>query len=222
MPRSMSDFSVAAADLLEPEGVAEHLYAINTRGYSLIPGFLAPEACEVLRGRLASALEAYRPVAGSERSVEDRHLLHDLLATDPLFARLLEDPRLQQLVAPLLGEHWVMYAFTSSSLPPHGSNYGHRVHLDSARFSPLYTFNVGVIWALDPFTGENGATEVLPGSHHSEDVPQAAYFERNCAQINCAPGDLILFHARLLHRSGNNRTDAWRHALTMNCCRSFM
>jgi len=48
-----------------------------------------------------------------------------------MFAGLLEDPRLQQLLAPLLGESWILYAFTSSSLPPGGSNYGNRIHVDS-------------------------------------------------------------------------------------------
>jgi ectoine hydroxylase-related dioxygenase (phytanoyl-CoA dioxygenase family) len=218
----MSDFSVAAADLLEPERVAEHLYSIDTRGYSIITGFLGDGACDALRSRLAESLEAYRPLPGNQRSADDRYLLHDLLARELVFARLLEDPRLQQLISPLLGEHWIMYAFTSSSLPPHGTNYGRRVHLDSARFAPLYAFNIGVIWALDPFTSENGATEVLPGSQHSGAVAPARYFEENCAQITCGRGDLIVFHARLLHRSGENRSGEWRHALTMNCCRSFM
>jgi hypothetical protein len=216
------DFSLAHAVPLDEATVAEHLYAVATRGYSRVPNVLAPAACDLLRDRLERALAEYRPVPGNERSRLDSHLLHDLLCRDVAFARLLEDPRLQQLVAPLLGEHWIMYAFTSSSVPPRGTNYGRRIHVDSPRHSPAYVFNVGLIWALDPFTPETGGTELLPGSQHSALAPGAAYFERECARVECGPGDLIVFHARLFHRSGENRTGRWRHALTMNCCRSYM
>jgi ectoine hydroxylase-related dioxygenase (phytanoyl-CoA dioxygenase family) len=41
-------------------------------------------------------------------------------------------------------------------------------------------------------------------------------------RLTCAAGSMILFDGRLFHRAGDNRTEAWRHALTMNACRSFM
>ena len=33
---------------------------------------------------------------------------------------------------------------------------------------------------------------------------------------------MILFDGRVFHRAGDNGTGAWRHALTLNACRSFM
>lgn len=221
MRHAEAHYSVADAPPLEQALLDDHHYAIETRGYSLLPGFLEPGICELLKEKLAAALQSYMP-PGSERSALDRYLLHDLLCRDIAFARLLEDRRLQQLLAPLLGEHWIMYAFTSSSLPPNDSNYGRRIHVDSPRFNASYTFNVGLIWALEAFTPDNGATEVLPGSHHSASTPSADYFERNQVQLACPQGSLLVFHARLFHRSGFNRSGAWRHALTMNCCRPFM
>lgn len=221
MAKADPDYTLAGAPALDEGLVQEHLYSIETRGYSVIPGFLERGVCDLLRQELSSNVDSYAP-RGSGRSMIDRYLLHDLLCRDVRFARLLEDPRLQQLLAPLLGDHWIMYAFTSSSLPPGDSNYGRRLHVDSARFAPGYTFNIGVIWALDAFGAHNGGTEVLPGSHHSPRTPQPEYFERNMLQLSCPGGSLIVFHGRLLHRSGFNRSGAWRHALTMNCCRSFM
>jgi ectoine hydroxylase-related dioxygenase (phytanoyl-CoA dioxygenase family) len=160
--------------------------------------------------------------AAAERSVLDRYLMHDLLCRNAAFAALLEDPRLQQLLAPLLGEHWILYAFTSSSLPPGETNYGRRLHVDSPRFIPGYPTNMGVLWALDDFLVQNGATEVLPGSHASPLEPAADSFERHKVVLTAAQGAMIVFNARLFHRSGVNRTQQWRHALTMNACRSFM
>ena len=207
---------------LPAAALEEHLYALQTRGYDVIPGFLDPAHCERLKAALARALDEYSPRAGSERSALDRYLLHDLLARDLEIARLLDDPRLQPLVAPLLGEHWILYAFTSSSIPPGGTNYGRRMHVDSPRHICDYATNVGLIWALDAFTPETGGTEVLPGSHSSAQAPSEDYFERNCVQLQCPAGSLVVFQARLFHRSGVNASNRWRHALTMNACRSYM
>lgn len=201
--------------------IDEHLYSLETRGYSLMEGFLPPVACDLLKQALVKALEAYTP-AGSDRSRLDRYLIHDLLARQALFGQLIEDSRLQQLVAPLLGPHWILYAFTSSSLPPGESNYGARIHVDSPRCFVPHVFNVGLMWALDGFTRENGGTLLLPGSHHSPRTPDVAYFENNCIQIECPKGSLVVFNARVFHRAGHNATSEWRHALTMNACRSFM
>jgi ectoine hydroxylase-related dioxygenase (phytanoyl-CoA dioxygenase family) len=202
--------------------LAEHAYAMQTRGYNVIPGFLEAAHCERLKAALQRALDAYAPTAGSERSALDRYLMHDLVCRDLEIAKLLDDPRLQPLVAPILGEHWIMYAFTSSSVPPGGTNYGRRVHVDSARHVPNYASNVGLIWALDAFTKESGGTEVLPGSHNSPEAPTEEYFDRNCVQLECPQGSMVVFQARLFHRSGVNRSRNFRHALTMNACRSFM
>lgn len=207
--------------LFPAELVAAHSYDMATRGYSVIPGVLDPSSCDRLRAALAKAVADYRP-GPTKQSQLDRHLIHDLLCRDRMFAGLLEDPRLQQLLAPLLGESWILYAFTSSSLPPGGSNYGNRIHVDSPRFVPGYTFNVGVMWALDDFTAENGATQFLSGSHHSGAVPDPEFFARNCVQVACAKGSIIAFNARVFHRAGENSTGEWRHALTMNACRAFM
>ena len=217
----MSDLSLSSALLFPDQLVGAHCYDIATRGYSVVPGVLEPSLCARLRAALAQALADYRP-GPTEQSKLDRYLIHDLLCRDRMFAALLEDPRLQQLLSPLLGASWVLYSFTSSSLPPHGTNYGNRIHVDSPRFVPGYVFNIGVMWALDDFTAENGATQLLPGSHHSDAVPDPAFFDRHCVQVRCAKGSMIVFNARVSHRAGENATGEWRHALTMNACRSFM
>ena len=137
-------------------------------------------------------------------------------------AKLLEDERLDKILSQLLGEYWIMYAFTGSSCPPNGTNYGGRVHVDCPRWIENYTTNVGVIWALDDFTVENGGTKVLPASHHADFIPTKEYFEKNAIQVECKKGSLIIFNARVVHSTGFNETENWRHALTMNACRSYM
>ena len=138
------------------------------------------------------------------------------------FAKLLEDHRLQQLVAPHLGKHWIMYAMTSSSIPPYGENYAARLHVDCPRFHPGYIFNMGMIWALDDYTVDNGALKILPGSQHSDISPRFDFFEENAVQVLCKAGSLILFNAKTYHRTCINNTNEWSHSMTLNACRSYM
>lgn len=202
--------------------MTEHQYNIETRGYTVIESFLTDSECETLKKGMVSALEEYKPRNTSERSFLDKYQMHDLLIRDHNYARLLEDPRLDQLIAPCLGQFWIMYAATSSSIPPHGTNYAHRLHVDCPRFQPNYIFNIGVIWALDPYTTENGALKILPGSQHVEAAPSEAYFERNAQELICPKGTLVVFNAKTYHRTRPNNTDEWQHSMTLNACRSYM
>jgi ectoine hydroxylase-related dioxygenase (phytanoyl-CoA dioxygenase family) len=208
--------------LLGSGEIAAHISSLESRGYAVVPGFIDSDECETLASRLQFAIDAYQPRPNSVRSELDRYLIHDLVCRDFAFAKLLDDARLQQLVAPVLGEHWIMYAFTSSSLPPGGTNYGRRVHVDSPRFIEGYPTNIGLIWALDDFNEESGGTEVLPGSHRVADLPQDATFDAHHEKLACERGSLVVFQARLAHRSGVNSGKRWRHALTLNACRSWM
>ncbi len=218
----MSSINMQKKALLSDAVVSEHAYHIQTRGYNVLPGYLTDEECKVLKGSMVKALEEFKPPGVSERSYLDQYLMHDLINRDINYGRLLEDPRLQQLIAPHLGEHWIMYAATSSSIPPHGKNYASRLHVDCPRFYPGYIFNIGIIWALDDYTPENGALKILPGSQHSDETPDIEFFEKHCIQVFCKAGTALVFNAKIYHRTCDNSTDEWSHSMTLNACRSFM
>jgi ectoine hydroxylase-related dioxygenase (phytanoyl-CoA dioxygenase family) len=205
--------------LFQKDIIDNHVLKIETLGFSVIDDFFDENTCLELKFHLEKAIDSYSPVDKSERSLMDRFHMHDLLCQNIVFSRTLEDPRLNQLLAPLIGEFWIMYAYTSSSLPPNGQNYGSRIHVDCPRFIPNYISNVGVIWALDEFTEENGATFVLPGSHNSELIPTEDFFKTNSIRLTCKKGSLVVFNARMWHAAGSNNTDKFRHALTLNACR---
>jgi ectoine hydroxylase-related dioxygenase (phytanoyl-CoA dioxygenase family) len=207
---------------LDNTRIDEHVFKMHSQGYDVFEDYWDEEVCHDLKMKLESVLEQYIPFESSARSFLDAYQMHDLLTKDITFCKTLEDPRLQQIIASILGEHWIMYAYTSSSLPPSGTNYGSRIHVDSPRWINRYPTNIGVIWALDDFTLENGATYVLPGSHNTALVPTEELFNKNSVRLTCKKGSIVIFNARLWHRAGENKTDNFRHALTMNVCRPYM
>ena len=204
------------------EFMEDHVFNMTTLGYNVIPDFFNTEVCDFLRNKLEQAISEYVPFDQSERSVLDKYHMHDLLSKDIVFAKTFEDPRFQQLLASILGEFWIMYAYTSSSLPPNGNNYGSRMHVDSPRFIPNYPTNLGFIWALDDFTLDNGATYALPGSHNTDLMPTEKLFRKKSIRLTCKKGSAIVFNARMWHAAGANTTNEFRHALTINVCRPYM
>ena len=78
---------------------------------------------------------------------------------------------------------------------------------------------ISVIWNLDEFTEENGATEVIPGSHRFVDeVP----CEDNAIKVTMPPGSALVFSGSLVHRGGANHSDKVRLAITPQYCQPWL
>lgn len=196
--------------------------AVRTRGFAIVPSVLPREEALALRPLLQREIDADIRRWSDNPAYVDHWMVHNLMVRDAAFLRLLEHPVMHAHLAPLLGETCIVYAYTSSSMPPGGTNYSRRIHVDCPRVIPGYPTNLGWLLALDDFTDENGATFCLPGSHERTDAPSAADFDAGAVRWYPRAGDAVLFNARLWHAGGENRTDRARHALTLNICRSYM
>lgn len=208
----MTQVAVADAPTLE---------TIRERGFAVVPAVLDAETTSLMKEQLQHAVD--EDLAQWEgRDYPDRWMVHNLMVRHPVFATFLENPVLHAYLTPLLGETCILYAYTSSSMPPSGANYSHRVHMDSPRVIPGYWTNVGVMVALDDYTPENGATRFLPRSFEDEVPPSVEDFLERSEQTFPKAGEAVIFNARTWHMGGMNRSSSPRHALTLNICRSYM
>lgn len=194
---------------------------IRSRGFAVVPAVIDEETVETMKHALVSAAEVDLE-AWAGRDYPDAWMVHNLMVRDPVFARFLENPVLHAYLSSLLGATCILYAYTSSSMPPSGANLSHRVHVDSPRVITDYWTNVGVMVALDGYTPENGATRFLPGSFEREEPPSLEEFLDESEQVLPRAGDAVVFNARTWHMGGSNRTTVARHAITLNVCRSYM
>lgn len=78
---------------------------------------------------------------------------------------------------------------------------------------------VNVIWPTTPFTAENGATLVWPGSHHAE-VADQLVGEAIAAEME--PGSALLFLGSTLHGAGTNLTDQVRRCVVVSYCLGWL
>jgi ectoine hydroxylase-related dioxygenase (phytanoyl-CoA dioxygenase family) len=141
---------------------------------------------------------------------------------DKIFVELFDNSKLTAVFNAILGEGCIVYAYTSSSMPPNKTNYSRRIHVDSPRLIPNYITNLGATILLDDFTEENGATYFLPYSQNYEKQPSEEEFYGKCKRLIAKAGTVWFFNARVWHAGGDNLTQNWRHALTVNMVRPWM
>ena len=76
-----------------------------------------------------------------------------------------------------------------------------------------------VMWTIDDFTAENGATIVVPGSHlFGREPDQELDAEAGWSPAVAPAGSFIVLDGRVWHSTGENRTGRPRIGLTTNFC----
>lgn len=202
----------------ESESFSKEIY---TQGYSIVRNALSPDFIAKAKVELAKAIEKE---SDYHENTEFKDYGMVLLCSlhDKIFCDLFDFDLVTRPFNTILGEGCIVYAYTSSSMPPNSVNYSGRVHVDCPRIIPGYITNMGATILLDDFTPENGATWFLPFSQTREEAPSEEEFYSAGKRLIGKAGDIWFFNARLWHAGGQNRTDEWRHALTINMCRPWM
>lgn len=73
--------------------------------------------------------------------------------------------------------------------------------------------SLNIFFALTKFNKETGGTWIVPGSHRIETFPKPDIIEKNKIQINCNPGDVLIFDSMIIHGSGTNFSKKKRYAI---------
>jgi len=127
---------------------------------------------------------------------------------DPVLREAMRSPG-------LLGDDLLAFLFMLIYKPPQVPDSVHPFHQDGLyfQFEP-HDLVVGAWLPLDPMNEENGTLCVVPGTHR---LPITGH--------EVIPGDCVLFHPHLYHRTGGNLTDRHRRVLTIHFasarCRSL-
>jgi len=200
---------------------ADFIKEFKSTGSVIVPKVLDPEFIASAKRQLEAAMEAeVRYHGGTNYKDYGMVLLCSLYGG--AFWSLFDNPRLLEPFHGILGEGCIVYAYTSSSMPPNAVNYSGRIHVDCPRIIPGYVTNMGATILLDEFTEENGATWYLPNSQEQETVPDEKSFYAKARRVIAPAGSVWFFNARTWHAGGANKSDRWRHALTINMARPWM
>ncbi|MEM7410963.1 MAG: phytanoyl-CoA dioxygenase family protein [Myxococcota bacterium] len=200
----------------------QFLEEVDANGYCVVEDVLSKREVEALRSALENAIEKEVEYHhGREDYVDYAMVMLCSLYGGP-FIEVFDNPGLIEPLEWVLGEGCIVYAYTSSSMPPGGTNFSNRIHVDCPRIIPGYETNMGAMVLLDDFTEGNGGSWLLAGSHRSVEPPAQDDFYARAERLIAPAGSVNFLHPRLWHAGGDNQTDRWRHSVTMNMCRPWM
>ena len=222
---------------------ARHAAAWDRDGFFLVKEFSPPAVCDaMLRRAIDLAREADgRGVAGtaivhpernladsvgSEALAEERVSKVFKVHRDSVFHEFATQPDLVASVQHLLGTD--IDCFLSQFIFKNPGAWGQPWHQDAFYFPFDRGPQVGVWLAVTEATLANGCLHVVPGSHlepvHEHLLDRRPNANQGYVEIldhdmsgeqpvTMAPGDLLIFHSHLMHRSKDNDSSAIRAAM---------
>ena len=228
----------------DPIGDVERdLAAIRASGFVVVPGLLSPDELAEVRRLLEPHLRA-RQLGRNDFEGYRTQRVYSLVGRGTIFARLVEHPRILALCDALLEPNYLLTASQAINIEP--GETPQAFHTDDLFYRiprPRAAVSVSTIVAVDPFTAENGATQILPGSHTWSDEkiarlpdaidfttapedarrptakpPLPGGFAGQVVDVTMDAGSVIVFLGTLVHRGGENRSRAARLALSNQYC----
>ena len=190
-------------------------------GYCLLERALSAGAVAALKARVdeQAAGEVAAGCGFVEAGINQR--LWMLPNKGRIFRDLVLDPLVERFMGELLGPRFLLSSLTANIARPGGAPmYLHtdQGYVDFWTEKPLVA---NVLFMLDDFTGANGATRVVPGSHLVRELRRWAPEETVAAEGPA--GSVMVFDGRLAHGTGANRTaDDERRAILAYHCRPFV
>ena len=225
--------------LLPDHEVRSLVEQFDTEGFCVIPELLEPAQLERQREALAPWVDA-GPMGRNVFEGTRTHRIYAMLAKDPAFADLVAHPVSLAWAEHYLGQSCLLSACLAIHLQPGES--AQPWHTDDGHTSltpPHDLLGVSTFWALDDTTLENGATEVLPGSHRwsetefpgvlrdqdfatGEDVAGDPGSHTDAVKVTMPAGSLMIARGDLWHRGGANRSDTARCLITPQYCAGWL
>ena len=194
------------------------LSRLDEQGYVVIERAVATDVLDQVRAELAPWLGEERHLGRNDFEGFRTNRVYGLLAKVPSEAALVLHPRVLAILDALLLPNYLLSANLAINLLP--GETAQQLHVDDGFYQiarPRRAVSISTIWAIDDFTVDNGATEVIPGSHRwGEDLPAAA--DGLLVPVEMPAGSVVVFTGTLWHRGGANRTDRPRLAITPQYC----
>ncbi|HIG42612.1 MAG TPA: phytanoyl-CoA dioxygenase family protein [Gammaproteobacteria bacterium] len=198
----------------------EHIEGIKTNGYSIIHDALSPLQVVDVKKALDPWLQKKLMGRNDFEGFESERV-YALLAKSPIFSLLVEHPLVLAIVDHFLAPNYLLAS--NLAINVHPGETPQAFHADHTQIPncPRTEINgISSIWAFDDFSEENGATEIIPGSHLLSE--HAAANEDTFETVIMPAGSVIVFHGALIHRGGANNSEGTRLAITPQYCQPWL
>jgi ectoine hydroxylase-related dioxygenase (phytanoyl-CoA dioxygenase family) len=201
--------------------LADDLARLDRDGFVILERLLSASEIDAIVRALAP-YEAGRPMGRNDFEGGRSQRVYSLAGKGAVFHALAEHPRVLAILDARLLHGFLLSTFQSIRLHP--GETAQAFHSDDAFYlvpRPRATLGISAIWAIEDFTEDNGATELIPGSHqwgseHPDDRPHEV------KKAVMPAGSVVLFDAALWHRGGANASTGTRLALSPQYCQPWL
>lgn len=198
---------------------AEQQKQLDELGWIALPGAIDPEFLQSIRDRVEQLWTAEGENAGAEfRKEPGARRLANLVDKGEVFERVVTHPDALEAVHHVLGDDFKLSSLNARSTDPWSPDC-QPLHCDAGAVADSSGFWVcNTIWLLDDFTPTNGATRVVPRSHHWRQSPQEALADPQAAHpeevlVLGQAGTIVVMNTHAWHGGTANRTGQPRRAL---------
>jgi ectoine hydroxylase-related dioxygenase (phytanoyl-CoA dioxygenase family) len=195
--------------------------ALDRDGFVILESLLDARELAELHAALAP-FEDGRPRGRNEFEGTHSTRVYSLAAKGEPFLRLAEHPRVVEILDRTLLTNYLLSTLQSIRLHPGES--AQPWHTDDAFYlvpAPRPRLAVSCIWAIEDFTDDNGATEVVRGSHRFVDLPEDLR-SLDVVRATMPAGSVIVFDGRTWHRGGANVSARTRLAISPQYCQPWV
>lgn len=186
------------------------------QGYCVIPALQPAEALADLRRDLDVAFET-TPFGQGDFYGYWTKRFGSLLRRSSKAAQIVMEPTVLALAEAVLGSACdriqLNVAQAIAIHPGELEQFPHRDQDMWAGVKGAHEYLLNVIWPLDPFTRQNGATRIYPGTHRDSFTDLSELPEPVIA--SCEPGSAICFLGSTLHGAGPNSSANVRRAIVV-------
>jgi ectoine hydroxylase-related dioxygenase (phytanoyl-CoA dioxygenase family) len=192
------------------------LREVHENGYVIIPELVSREGIERIKGEILPLLQHDgRTEFEGFKTRRIYAVIEKTLALNPL----MEHPLILALLDRLFLPNYLLSQLQAINILP--GEVRQPLHHDDGFYPiprPRPPIGAAVIWAIDDFTEENGATLVIPKSHLWGPVQAADIDESLLVPAVMPSGSAIFFLGTLWHCAAPNRSEAPRMAATAQYC----
>jgi len=204
--------------------------AYDADGYIILDRLLSDDELNTIRGDLARFL-GRGPCGRNDFEGKQTRRVYTLVGRGKSFERLVEHPTILSIMDQLLLPNYLLTASQAIAIAP--GETPQPAHTDDSFYTvprPRRAISVSTMWAIDDFTENNGATEVIPASHLWSDgqlvdlyegddsVTLAPQYEPLLRPLLMRAGSCAVFAGTLVHRGGPNRSNDSRTAISNQYC----
>ncbi|MFB8282264.1 phytanoyl-CoA dioxygenase family protein [Nocardia colli] len=202
---------------IDPALSAADLAAVQRDGYVILPDLLTPQELDEIRAAVAPLLDR-RGRNDFEGHTTQR--IYSVLNKTRACDRIADHPRVLALLDRLFLPNYLLSMLQVINILP--GEQAQMLHTDDGFYPlprPRAALGAATIWAIDDFTAENGATDIIPGSHlWAHRLPEAAERE----PVVMKAGSCVFFLGTLWHGGGANRSPNPRLAATAQYCEPWL